>query len=151
MEGGLDSPSPTTETTGRGSVFLFRYDNPQVPNRNPNSDTSKDNLIGRWFTDSPKSLKDYIKGRPPGGTIVTVEVPKDKLEELKATNHPTAKEMDIEEDNYILPDELLSKAKRTPLAVPSRSPKNFSTGEWKAIDAAVDRVVEQLQPALVRE
>lgn len=147
MEGGLDSSKTARriETADGKRVFLFRYDNPQVPNRNPNSQTSQDELVGKWFTDSPVSLASYIKDRPPGGNIIIVEVPKEKLEELRAINHPVAKDMDIEPDNFIIPDELLSAAKRIPLEVNSKGSKNFRVNDWKTIDEAVGRIVKQVK------
>lgn len=54
--------------------------------------------------------------RPPGGSIVVAKVPRERLEEFRATNHPVAKNMDIEVDNFIVPDELLVNAKRIPLS-----------------------------------
>lgn len=147
MEGGLDSSKTAQriETADGKRVFLFRYDNPQVPNRNPNSQTSQDELVGKWFTDSPASLASYIKGRPPGGNIVIVDVPKEKLEGLRAANHPVAKDMDIEPDNFIIPAELLPAAKRIPLEVSSQGLKNFRANDWKAIDEAVGKIVEQIK------
>ncbi|GEM_PF-5070564 len=149
MEDGYDVPRETNrriETADGERVFLFRYDNPQVPNRNPNSEVSHEDLVGKWFTDSPESLKTYIRMRPPGGSIAVAEVPKDKLEELKAINHPDAKDMDIEPiDNYIVPDELLEGARTVPLTVPSENPKKFPFKEWRAIGSFVDDIVDQLK------
>lgn len=145
MENGFDSPPPHDATAG-SSVLLFRYDNPTVPNGHPNSDTSRDELVGRWFTDSPESLKSYIKMRPPGGSIVIVEIPGERLEGLRATLHPVAKDMDIEPDNFIIPDELLGNAKRVPLGVTSKSQRNFSrVDEWKSVDNRVDEIVKEIQ------
>jgi len=149
MESGYDTPQENKErieSIDGNRVFLFRYDLPQAPNINPNSEVSRDELVGSWFTDSTKSLKTYIKTRPPGGSIVVVEVPKDKLEKLKAINHPVAKDMDIEPlDNYIVPDELLVGAKTMPLTVPSKSPNKFLLKDWASVDSFVDGIVRQLK------
>ena len=62
MENEQDSPRKVRrriETADGQKVFLFRYDNPEVPNRNPNSEVSRDELVGGWFTDSPESLKSW--------------------------------------------------------------------------------------------
>lgn len=92
METGVDGPKDTSariETADGNHVLLFRYDNPEAPNRNPNSEVSQEDLVGRWFTDLPESLVARILMRPPGGSIVVAEVPKDRLEEMRAQNHPT--------------------------------------------------------------
>ncbi len=127
-------------------VFLFRYENPQSENKNPNSSVSKDELVGNWFTDSPKSLKIYIKRRQPGGSIRVLELPKDQLEKFKAINHPVAKDMDMEPiDNFIIPDELLPDSRSIPLEVQTKVPQKFLMGEWKNINEAVDDLTSGLQ------
>jgi hypothetical protein len=136
------SLGPRVETPDGKRVFLFRYENPQAPRES--SGDSRDQLVGSWFTDSPKNLKTYIKARPPGGNIVVVEVGKDRLEELKAVNHPSAGDMDIEPlDNYIIPQELLEGASTIPFPVATEKPK-FQFGDWDAVNSAVDEIVDKL-------
>jgi len=148
MEVGQDNPREAdkrVETADGKRVYLFRYDNPKAPNRNPNSVVSREELIGRWFTDTPESLKSKIFKRPPGGSILIIEVTKDILEELRAVNHPTAKDMDIEYDNFIVPDEFQSNTKTVPLTVPSENPRKFLFKDWRAVGAFVDIVVSELK------
>lgn len=137
--------SDRIETANGQNIFLFRYDNPQVPNRHPNSMVSQDELIGKWFTDSPQSLTARILMRPPGGVIVIAKVPKARLEQLRATNHPIAKDMDIEPDNFILPDELISRAQTIPLIIVHENPKKFLFKEVNAIRSFVDTLINQLK------
>ena len=106
---------------------------------------SKPTLVGRWFTDSPKALGTYIRARGPGGNVLAVEIPKDKLVELQAANHPEANNMDIEGDNYIIPDELLPNARIFPLEVASENPDKFLFKHFTPIRSFVDGIVKQLQ------
>lgn len=134
------------ESQNNQDVFLFRYENPNSENRNPNSSVSQDELVGSWFTDSPSSLRDYIKKKQPGGNIRVLGIAEDKLEALKAINHPVAKSMDIEPiDNYIIPEELQTTARTFPLEVATQNPNKFLFGEWRKIDEAVDNLVTQIK------
>lgn len=134
------------ETEDREKVFLFRYENPNSENRNPNSVVSKAQLVGGWYTDSPSSLRDYIKKKHPGGVIKILEIPKDRLEELKAVNHPIAKDMDIEPiDNYIIPEDMQAAGRIVPLEVATQNPNKFLFGDWKNVDEAVDKLVAGLK------
>lgn len=133
------------ETAEGNHVLLFRYDNPQAPNRNPNSLVSRDELAGRWFTDSPNTLVNRILLHPPGGVVLVAEVPKDRLEALRAYNHPVAKEMDFEDDNFILPDELISEAQRIPVTIPYENPKKYLFKEVNAIRKFVDELIDRLK------
>jgi hypothetical protein len=150
---GIDNPTENSqavsqriETADGTKVFLFRYENPQAPRTS--SGDSRDQLVGSWFTDSPKSLKTYIKARPPGGNIVVAEVEKDGLEELKATNHALAREMDIEPiDNYIIPQEILESSRIILLPVAVGTPK-FLFKDWDAVNSAVDEIVDKLSSSV---
>jgi hypothetical protein len=138
---------PRNETSDGKRIFLFRYENPQTPRES--SGDSRDEFVGSWFTDSPKSLKTYIKARPPGGSIVVVEVEKDRLEALKAANHPVAKNMDIEPlDNYIIPPELLEGARTIPFPVATEKPK-FQFKDWDTVNNGVDEIIDELQKPLI--
>lgn len=135
---------PRVETPDGKRVLLFRYENPQAPRES--SGDSRDEFVGSWFTDSLKNLKTYIKARPPGGNMVIVEVEKDRLETLKAANHPVAQSMDIEPlDNYIIEPDLLRDAQVIPFPVTSRLTNKFAFGEWDAVNNGVDEIVRDIQ------
>ena len=102
-------------------------------------------MVGRWFTDSPESLTVRILQRPSGGTIIVVRVPKERLEELRAVNHPVAKDMDIEPDNFILPDELISGAQTVPVTVFHQNPNKYLFKEVRAIRVFVDTLIEKFK------
>lgn len=121
----LEKGAPPIETSDGRSVYMFRYENPEGPKRNLDATVSKEGLVGRWFTDSAFSFVNYILKRQPGGTILVAAVPKDRKDDLKAANNPEAKEMDMDPDNYLLPDELVGTAQRFPLSVGSQDQNQF--------------------------
>jgi hypothetical protein len=146
LEKGQTRPHETSsqiETPDGEGVYLFRYDNPAIPSNNP--DTSQEALVGTWFTDSLKWLRTYILMRPPGGSIIIAQVSKDKLEELRASNHPMAQSMDIEYDNFILTVDLLQNSKTIPLAVLPSTPKKFMLADSPRIGKAIDEIVAELR------
>ena len=152
MDQGNEGPKPEPkelaqpiETPDRKAIYVFRYDNPNYPNRNPNTSTSKDEIVGKWFTDSLGSLKTYILMRPPGGSIKIAQIPKDRIEELRATNNHTTKDMDIEYDNFILPEKILSTAQTVPLDVAPSGNNRYLFGDLRKIGEFVDAIIPNLQ------
>lgn len=136
--------SSPLETADGKSIYLFRYDNSDAPNRNSNSEVSHEDLLGTWFTDSLNSLETYILMRPPGGVIKIVRVEKNRLEELKAQTHPIAKEMDIGRGEYILPDELLTTAEVVPLDIQTEGSKKFLFKEREKIEKFIEGLAEDI-------
>lgn len=151
MEIGLDKENigGRIETADGTHVYLFRYDNPSAQNRNPNSEVSSDELVGRWFTDLPESLTTRILMRPPGGNIVVVEAPKDRLEELRAANNPIAKGMDIERDNFIVPDALMAGMQTFSVTVPNKNPRKYMLKDAEAIRSFMDNLVTTLKQQII--
>ena len=149
---GIDNPTNENaylkhrvESPDGTKVFLFRYENPNAPRQS--SGDARDELVGTWFTDSPSSLKTYIKARPPGGNVLILAVDKDKLEGLMAVNHPQAQNMDIEPlDNYIIGPELLKETQTIAFPVTSRPTNKFAFEDWEKVNKAVNEIVENLQP-----
>lgn len=133
------------ETPDGNSVYLFRYDNPDVPNPHPNSETSKDELVGKWFTDSTDALRTYILMRPPNGKIVITQVPKSEIEKLRASNHESAREMDIEHDNFIIPNELLSKTVTIPFTVEGSGDNKYKLNDLEKIGSFIEDAISNLQ------
>ncbi len=125
-----------------GNVLLFRYENPNIPNPNPNGVTSHKDLIGRWFVDDPQDLKSYIIMRPPGGDIVIVAIPENKLDDLNVDKHPIAGKMDTEGNNYIVPDELLATSRRINFDVDPSNPSKFLLKDMPKIRKFVEDLVE---------
>lgn len=122
-----------------GNVLLFRYENPEV-----SSSTFHPDLVGHWFTDNPDSLKTYILMRPPGGNIIIISVPESKMDELHVANNSTAKEMDAEtdNDNYIVPDELLTNARKIKFDVQSSGSNKFKLADAEKINTFIDELLE---------
>jgi hypothetical protein len=138
----LSSP---IETPDGEHIFVFRYENPNVKNNHPNSETSRDELVGGWFTHSLNSLRTYILMRQPRGVIRIVQIPKDKLEDLKAANHETAQGMDIEPlDNYIIPDELAEESRTMPLTVQESGNNKFLLSDISKIQNFIDTMYSDL-------
>lgn len=92
--------------------LLYRIENPNLP-AEPNGITSHEALVGQWFASNldtalvylPKSTQTYGRGAAPvaGAQLVVARVPHDKLPEFHVYEHAIAREMDIENDNYIIP------------------------------------------------
>lgn len=118
--------------------ILYRYENASFAHEGNITDTSHPELVGQWFTDNLQSLKDYIHMRQPGGEIIVVEVPKNRLDEFHVSKHPIASTMDTEPENWIIPEEILKNAKRIKLSIPSANSKKFIFKEWSEIDNFVD-------------
>jgi hypothetical protein len=134
------------ETPDGQSVFVFRYDNPEILNRNPNSPVSQDELVGKWFTDSLSALETYIFMRPSGGNIIVARIPKEKLDTLKAADHPVAKNMDIEPlDNYIIPQDLLTQTQVIPVDVVPGGKGKYIFKDKPKIDEFVRSTILELQ------
>lgn len=148
MENTAEISPPETqdrvESNDGSYVYLFRYDNPGS-NDGSHSNTTREDLIGKWFTDSPESLKTYILQRKPGGNIVVVPVKKQELENLRASNHETAKETDIEYDNFIVPDELLSSERKFPLTIEGSGNNKFKLNDIQSIKDFITDIVNNLQ------
>jgi hypothetical protein len=118
--------------------LLYRYENSKFGYSGGITETSHPEIVGQWFTDNIQSLKDYIHMRQPGGDIVIVEIPVSKLDTFHVSNHPIANSMDVEDDNWIIPKELLDSAKRISLTVPSQNSHKFIFKEWQDIDTFID-------------
>jgi hypothetical protein len=122
-------------------VTLYRYEKPTEEYAESREGTvSKREIVGQWFTDNVEGLKTYIKMREPGGIIVTVRVPMAELKRHNATLREDTKDMDIEDDNFIIGPDIQEKSRlEIPLEVNARLGKKFSFNEYQHIDAFVDR------------
>src|SRR5450432_2320438 len=100
------------------TVKLYRIENPTIPARhNPDtplvSSTSHPDIVGQWFSPNLTTASHYLRkstqtfgkdAHPVGGAqLVIAEVPTDQLAGYHVFQHPTAKHMDVEGDNYIIP------------------------------------------------
>ena len=112
------------------TVKLYRIENPTIPARhNPDtplvSSTSHPDIVGQWFSPNlatashylRKSTQTFGKDAHPvdGAQLVIVEVPTDKLSDYHVSQHPTAKHMDVEGDNYIIPRDGSAPIQEVPL------------------------------------
>jgi hypothetical protein len=94
-------------------VYLYRIENKNI-SRVSDGITSHDDLKGMWFTPNLETAINYLQksqqtfGRDAkqieGANLVIVAIPKSELSGLHVGLHPVAKSMDVENDNYIVPD-----------------------------------------------
>ena len=99
--------SPPPENT----IPLYRIENPLHPNpRTPDGITSHEDIVGQWFSTDLATTMSYLSksaqenGKPiDGSQLVVAHIPRDRLENLHVTQHETAKNMDVEGNNYVVP------------------------------------------------
>lgn len=94
---------------------LFRVENPNIP-ANPNSITSHESLVGSWFSSDLNYVTSYLSKnqrmriwkvmeKVQWLQLIILNVPEKDLEIYRAQVHPIASGMDIEPDNFIIPQE----------------------------------------------
>lgn len=91
---------------------LYRIENPNIVAR-PDGVTSHEELIGQWFTPNistamgylRKSTQTFGKDSVPvdGARLVVASVPTTELDAQHVSNHHIAANMDVENDNYVIP------------------------------------------------
>lgn len=94
------------------TVPLYRIENPNIP-AETNGTTSHEDLVGQWFSPNPDSILPYLRkstqtfGKEAhpvdGAQLVVAQVPAEQLEAHHVSRHPIASEMDVEDDNYLVP------------------------------------------------
>ena len=121
-------------------VTLYRYENPSSPyDEDREGIVSKKSLIGGWFTNNLSDLRTYIKMRQPGGTIVTIRILKDQLETYDATKNEETQKMDIEEGNFVIPQNVQTSTRiEIPLTVNTKNPKKFLFNDWGQVNHFID-------------
>jgi len=95
-------------------IRLYRIQNPNIK-AEPNGTTSHQDLIGQWFTTDLENVTNYLRkstqtfgpdaGPVEGAELIVVEVPESELANLHVSKDPTASNMDVEGDNYIIKPE----------------------------------------------
>ncbi|MBI2410263.1 hypothetical protein HYV30_04500 [Candidatus Kaiserbacteria bacterium] len=122
-------------------VTLYRYENPSVSyDEGREGIISKQALICGWFTDNLNDLRTYIKMRHPGGRIVVIRVPRDRLETYDARKNEETKEMDTEPGNFVVPQEEQAATRiEIPFPVESSAPKKFLMSDFGRIDAFIEQ------------
>lgn len=119
---------------------LYRYDTPHVA-----FESSRDGVVsvtkhvGSWFTSNLEDLKAYVKMREPGGNLVVIRLPTEDLPKYDAGNLPETRELDREEENYIVDKSIHAKTIITiPLKIPTKIETKFTMPDWKTIDSFID-------------
>jgi hypothetical protein len=93
-------------------VPLYRIENPNIP-ANPDGVVSHEDLVGQWFSPDIGTATNYLRkatqtfGRDAkpidGAQLIVARVPEDQLERYHVYKHPIAQQMDVENNNYIIP------------------------------------------------
>lgn len=139
----LEQPTDELSSSEFGKIYerkdyttLYRYENPNEdydPRRE--GTTSKEEIIGQWFTENLDDLRAYIKMKQPGGHVVVVRIPTADKAKYDAGNLDITKEMDRETGNFIVPSEIQQETKLVlPLYIEAQNARKFMMGDWKKID-----------------
>lgn len=97
------------------TISLYRIENKNIE-KEPDGITSHKDLKGQWFTPSLETAISYLRKsqqtfgtevkRIEGANLVVVKIPKEEYENLHVSKHPIASQMDVENDNYIIPEKI---------------------------------------------
>jgi hypothetical protein len=138
---------------GNNTVRLYRIENKNIPyDESREGIVSKKEIIGGFFTDNPNTVANYIRKNQSteGISLVYVDVLKSDLDKYHVSKNKYAKNMDVESDNWIIPQNInrnyvdlkdltkvtgnfmtLSKAKTELSDIINNLPKNEITPQQK--------------------
>jgi hypothetical protein len=94
------------------TVPVYRVENPTIK-AVPDGITSHKDLVGEWFSPNVDTALTYLRkstqtfgegaSAVPGAQLVVAHIPLEQLDALHVSRHPIAANMDVENDNYIVP------------------------------------------------
>jgi hypothetical protein len=90
-------------------IRLYRIENVNIPyDESREGIVSKREIIGQFFTDSINTVANYLKKnqKEDGINLVYVDIPKSDLEKYHVSNNEFSKTMDVESDNWIIPQNI---------------------------------------------
>ncbi len=97
------------------NISLYRIENKNIK-KEPDGITSHKDLKGQWFTPNLETAIGYLRKsqqtfgaeteRVNGANLIVVKIPKEEFENLHVSKHPIASQMDVENDNYIIPENI---------------------------------------------
>jgi|GEM_PF-1266724 len=97
------------------TISLYRIENKNIE-KEPDGITSHKDLKGQWFSPDLETTLTYLRKsqqtfgaeakRVEGTNLVVVKIPKEEFENLHVSKHPIASQMDVENDNYIVPENI---------------------------------------------
>lgn len=104
------------EATKSSQVIpLYRIENKNIK-KEPDGITSHKDLKGQWFSPNLETALNYLRKsqqtfgsnakRVEGVNLVVVKVPRDEFENFHVSKHAIASQMDVEDDNYIIPENI---------------------------------------------
>ena len=95
------------------TVRLYRIENPTITAQ-PDGAVSHEDLIGQWYTPNIGTATNYLRKVTQtfgegshlieGAQLVVTDVPETDLEAFHVSKHPIASKMDVEVDNYLIPN-----------------------------------------------
>jgi hypothetical protein len=147
------------------TVRLYRIENKNIPyDTSREGIVSKKEIVGGFFTDSVNTVANYIRKNQQvdGIKLVYVDIPKSNLDNYHVSKDPYAKDMDVESDNWIIPQNIsrnyvdlssvstvtgnfmtFKKAKQELQAIIDKLPELVSSDEYK--EQAIKLYTEYLQ------
>lgn len=126
-------------------ISLYRIENKNIE-KEPDGITSHKDLKGQWFSPDLNTAIGYLRKsqKEKGAKIIIVKVSKEELEKLHVSKHLIASQMDVEGDNYIIPENIA----RTYLDADTIEKV---TGRVETIYKATEQVVEKIKELEYKE
>lgn len=124
---------------------LYRIENKNIVNE-PNGITSHADLKGQWFSPDVKTAIGYLRKsqKEKGAKLILVHVSKDQMETFHVSKNPIAFKMDVEGDNYVIPEVV----KRTYIDLDDTEKV---TGRIETIHKATEEVQSKLKELEIKE
>lgn len=97
------------QSSKKETVRLYRIENKNIPyDESREGIVSKKEIVGGFFTDSINTVSNYIRKNQSqeGITLVYVDIDKNDLDKYHVSKNEYAKNMDVESDNWIIPQNI---------------------------------------------
>lgn len=133
-------------------ITLYRIENPNIP-AEPDGVVSHEALVGQWFSPNIESVMPYLrkstqtfgKEASPvqGARLVLAKVNPSELDKLHVSQSEVAREMDVEDDNYLIPRDGSIKVEEIDLDE-TLDGLHGNLGRFQELMEARRRIVEKL-------
>ena len=134
-------------------AYLYRIENKNISDV-PDGVTSHEDLKGQWFSPDLATAQRYLRKsqqtfkqdaqRVMGAHLVIAKVLKQQMDDLHVAKHPIASQMDVESDNYIIPE----SAQRTYINIDDVQDK---VGRIENFNKAKEQINEKVKLFEVKE
>jgi len=135
------------------TISLYRIENKNIE-KEPDGITSHKDLKGQWFTPSLETAISYLRKsqqtfgtevkQVEGANLVVVKIPKEEYKNLHVSKHPIASQMDVENDNYIIPE----KIERNYISLDNVQDK---VGNFENLQKAKEQIKEKVKQFEIKE